>query len=80
VHAQKTPPAFRFITKLDGQESYTEIGAAWALAKSDTFSASVTVNGEKMNFLIVKNQPKPAAEVTKPAARKAKTTEQRPAA
>jgi hypothetical protein len=43
-------------------------------------TTSVTVNGEKMNFLIVKNQPKPAAEVTKPAARKAKTTDQRPAA
>jgi hypothetical protein len=75
-----TPSAFRFITKLEGEEKYTEVGAAWALAKADTFSASVTVNGEKMKFLIVKNQPKPAAEATKPTPRKGKAAEQRPAA
>jgi len=28
------------------------------LGKADTFIASITLNGEKTNFLIVKNEPK----------------------
>jgi hypothetical protein len=40
-------PAYRFITKPEGQGKYTEIGAAWALAKAESFSASVTIDGVK---------------------------------
>ena len=67
-------PTYRFLTKTEGDPKYTEIGAAWALAKADTFSASITVNGQKENFLIVKNEPKTLAK------KAAKSTPQTPAA
>jgi hypothetical protein len=69
-------PAFRFITKPEGSDKFVELGAAWALAKDDTFSASITLNGEKTNFLIVKNEPKPATPAAKqPKVAHAKSTQ-----
>ena len=65
-------PKFRFLTKTDADPKFTEIGAAWELSKADTFSASITIDGTKHNFLIVKNEPKT------PAAKKAAGTAKKP--
>jgi hypothetical protein len=71
--AKGQPPAFRFLTKDEGNEQLHEIGQAWATAKADCFSVSLDLEGtgEKIRFLMVPNKPKSKAQPAqgqKPAA------------
>jgi hypothetical protein len=61
------PPAFRFLTRDEGSEKLTEIGAAWATSKADVFSVSLDPEstGEKIKLLMVTNRPKPKAQPAK---------------
>lgn len=60
-------PAFRFLTKDEGSEQLHEIGAVWPTSKPDVYSVSLDLEGtgEKINFMMVPNRPKPKAQPTK---------------
>jgi len=67
-------PAFRFLTKPEGSDKFTELGAAWKTSKADVFSVSLDLEGtgEKVSFIMVPaDRPKPATKPVpqqKPAA------------
>jgi hypothetical protein len=67
-------PAFRFLTKAEGSDTFTELGAAWKTSKADVFSVSLDLEstGEKLKFIMVPaDRPKPKAATAsgaKPAA------------
>jgi len=67
------PPAFRFLTKDPGDETLHEIGVAWNTSKADVFSVSLDLEntGERINFTMIPNKPKPKTQPAgglKPAA------------
>ena len=71
-------PEYRFVVKGEGQEKWTEIGAAWKLA-SGNFSVRLDPenSGGIVKCLMVKANFK---EPGKPATKKAQPAEQKPAA
>jgi hypothetical protein len=57
------PPAFRFLSKIEGQDSLVEIGQVWKTSKPDVYSVSFDPEGagEPIRCMMVPNRPKPAA-------------------
>jgi hypothetical protein len=59
----KAPPAFRLLTKNEGDEGLTEIGQVWKTSKADVFSVVLDLEGtgERISFMMMPNKPKPQA-------------------